>query len=343
MYDSNVYGFGSLLRRYLEYNHISQSEFAQRLGISQKHINEIINNKCEISLELMMVISLITDIDINIIVGMEQEKRIYKYLKNKYKTEKEINNYLKNYHIKELEERNWIIFKDITSPVQNTIDLLEFLNIKDFDTLKKYNKKILYKKKNDADEIKISLWLAHCDKKVKEQKVKEYKKENLEKLLNELKTIRLEKLNEKKLINIFNKYGIFLVIEEALKGSKIRGCTKVKINNPAIYMTKLYKDKASFYFALYHELGHIKSDYNMAKSKVIINSEEKIEKRADLFALNNMIPEKTWNLIIDNIEDIENICKKEKVPVCFATSRLAQRGIITYNSKLYNKYKEIIH
>ena len=106
VYDSNVYGFGSLLRRYLEYNNISQSEFAGRLGITQKHINEIINNKCEISLELMMVISLITDIDINIIVGMEQEKRIYKYLKSKCKTEKEINNYLKNFHIKELQERN---------------------------------------------------------------------------------------------------------------------------------------------------------------------------------------------------------------------------------------------
>ena len=129
MYESNIYGFGSLLRRYLEFNHISQSEFADRIGITQKHINEIINNKCEISLELMMVISLLTDIDINTIVGMEQEKRIYKYLKSKYKTEKEIKNYLKSYHIKELQERNWVTFKDITSPVQNTIDLLEYLNI----------------------------------------------------------------------------------------------------------------------------------------------------------------------------------------------------------------------
>ena len=239
MYESNIYGFGSLLRRYLEFNHISQSEFADRIGITQKHINEIINNKCEISLELMMVISLLTDIDINTIVGMEQEKRIYKCLKSKYKTEKEIKNYLKSYHIKELQERNWVTFKDITSPVQNTIDLLEYLNIKNFDVLKKYNKKILYKKKNDADEIKISLWLAHCDKIIKNQKVEEYKKENLESLLNELKTIRLEKINEKKLIKLFNNYGIFLVIEEALKGSKIRGCTNVKINNPAIYMTKL--------------------------------------------------------------------------------------------------------
>ena len=45
---------------------------------------------------------------------------------------------------------------------------------------------------------------------------------------------------------------------------------------------------------------------------------------------------------VDNLEDIQNICKKEKVPVCFATSRLAKEGIITYNSKLYNKYREMI-
>lgn len=343
MFESNVYGFGSMLRRYLEFYKISQSEFADRIGVTQKHVNSIINNKCDISVDLMIAISLITDIDLNLILGMEEEKKIHNYLKEKFETEKEVNNYLKKFHINELQEKNWLSFKDITSPVQNTIDLLEYLNIRDFEVLKSYNnKKILYKKKDDADEIKVSLWLAHCDKIARNQKVEEYKKENINKLLKELESIRIEKLNEEKLIKLFNKYGIYLVIEEALKGSKLRGCTSVKINNPAIYMTKLYKDKASFYFALYHEIGHVKSDYNMAKSKVIIDSNENIEKRADNFALNTMIRTDIWDKIVKNVDKVESICNDNHIPICFVTSRLAKEGIIKYSSTLYNKYKENI-
>ena len=91
-------GFGSMLRDYLEYNKISQTDFADRLGISQKHMNEIINDKTSISLELMMAISLLTDIDVNLIYYVENKKNVYNKLINKYKTDKEINKLLNSYY-----------------------------------------------------------------------------------------------------------------------------------------------------------------------------------------------------------------------------------------------------
>ena len=60
-------GFGSMLKDYLEYYKISQTDFAERLGISTKHMNEILNGKTNISEELMLGIILITDIDVNLI------------------------------------------------------------------------------------------------------------------------------------------------------------------------------------------------------------------------------------------------------------------------------------
>lgn len=47
-------GFGSMLKDYLEYYKISQTDFAERLGISTKHMNEILNGKTNISEELML-------------------------------------------------------------------------------------------------------------------------------------------------------------------------------------------------------------------------------------------------------------------------------------------------
>lgn len=44
--------FGKYLKDYLEYSNISQTEFAMRMGITQKHMNEILNGKTNITLEM---------------------------------------------------------------------------------------------------------------------------------------------------------------------------------------------------------------------------------------------------------------------------------------------------
>ncbi len=77
-------GFGSMLKDYLDYYKISQTDFADRLGISQKHMNEIINGKTKISPELMILISLLTDIDVNLIFLVEQRKGTYNKLINEF-------------------------------------------------------------------------------------------------------------------------------------------------------------------------------------------------------------------------------------------------------------------
>lgn len=341
MFECNYYGFGPILRDYLNYHRISQSDFAKRLGITQKHMNEILNNKAEISMELMLSINLITDIDVNLIWQAEEEKRVYLYLKENFKDEQELKNYLKTFSIEELKDRNWLRFKDEKSLVQICIDLFKFLSIKNFDTLNNYSEQtILYKKNSQADMNKVMLWIKHCDGLIQDLDICKYDKNKIGDLINDLKKLSLEKFDENKIIKCLNKYGIYLLIEDALTGSKIRGCMMVKGDNPAIYLTRLYKDKSSFYFALYHELGHVKSDYNKAKSKVIIDEDEALEKRADQFALNTMITPSVWSEIIDNIDNVLDICRQNNTPVCFATSRLAKEGYISYKSKLYNNYKE---
>ena len=79
-----IIGFGGYLKDYLEHYNISQVEFANRLDISTKHLNEILNKNIDMSNELMVAISIITDIDINFIVKIENNKKIKQYLINKY-------------------------------------------------------------------------------------------------------------------------------------------------------------------------------------------------------------------------------------------------------------------
>ena len=171
-------GFGSMLKDYLEFYKISQKDFAERLNISYKHMNEIINDETNISEELMLAISLITDIDVNLIFYVENKKRVYKYLIDKYKNEKEVNKYLNSYSLKEMEEKKWIVLKDDVSVAQKALDLLDFLKISNFDNIDNYiDKKILYKKKDNSDITKTYLWIKRCDEICNRQNVLEYSKD----------------------------------------------------------------------------------------------------------------------------------------------------------------------
>lgn len=338
-----MFGFGSMLKDYLEYHKISQSDFADKLGITQKHINNILNENADISEDLMIAISLITDIDVNLITFVETKKKLYNYLNNRFSNEKEINEFLNSFYIKEMEKMNWITLNDKTSYLQNAYDLLKYLNVRDFNIFEKYSKeKIFFKKYDDSNLKKVFLWIKRCDSLIENQNVSSYNSSNMVLLLYDLKKERTRPFNKSSLIKLFNKHGLYLVIEEALKGTKIRGCTKVVGDNPAIYMTCYLKEKSSFYFALYHELGHVKSDYNKAKSKVIIDGDDSLEKRANLFAANQMIDEKIYSEILENIDDKEKICRNNNIPLCFLYSRLAHDKKIKYTDKLYLDSREKI-
>lgn len=335
-------GFGKYLKDYLEFYNISQSEFASRLGITQKHMNEILNGKSDITLEMAVNIEILTKIPISFIINSEHRKKVQKELMDKYKSEKNIDKKMKEeFSLKELNDRKWVDFKDISNPIQNYMDIMEFLKVKDLTALSKIQEKTLFKK-NGNDLNKLNLWIARCDEIAKNQSINKYDSINFLLLISDIKEMSFKKgINIEELQKLLNSYGIYFVVEKALSGTKIRGCFKVKGKNPAIYITKNYIGKDSFYYELYHELGHCKSDYNEAKSKVIVEGNENQEKRADEFALNTMIDKDVWKKIENNIKENElvKISEDYKIPMSFIVGRLAKFNKINYSSKLYNKYK----
>ena len=336
-------GFGKYLKDYLEFNNISQTEFASRLGISQKHMNEILNGKISITLEKAAQIYRLTGIPIEFIINAENRKNVTEYLMKKYGDEKSIQEMIKKqFFMNELVKRNWIDFKDSSNTIQNYMDLIDFLKVSDLEALSMVQEKTLFKKTGE-DMNKISLWIARCDELAKNQVIKEYVPVAFNFLIEDLKSEAYKNYSLENIKTILNNYGIYFVVEKALTGSKVRGCMRVKGKNPAIYITKNYKGKDSFFFELFHELGHCKSDYNEAKNKVIIEGDEKQEQRADEFALNTMIEKDIWKDIEKDYTEnnLLKISKENKIPMSFIVGRLARVGKIKYQSKLYNKYKEI--
>lgn len=335
--------FKDYLIDYLDYYHISKKDFASRIGISQKHLIDILSGKCDIAPWIIISISLITDIPIEYILNIEAnyklEVSIDDYLK---KQSISISKFLNKFNYKELENRNYVKYTDSHDKYEVLKDILKFLRVTSPEKIYLLDKNALYKSKNDKPEL-LYLWLERCYRMTLEQNIREYKKENIDKLVNFILNEAMNNVfNEERLVKKFNECGVYLVIEDDLSGSKIRGAFKVHQNKPAIYLTRKHKRIADIYFALLHEIAHLKSDFNKAKGVNLVsfdNSNEDIELKADNCAYNYMVDNNYYNSICKNNYDIN---KEKKYPKSFIVYRLAHDKIISYNSSMYQKYNVLI-
>lgn len=337
--------FGRELGEFLEYKNISIKEFADRINTTSKNLIDIIKGNVELSQNMIYNISFITGIPVSYIENTEQNYKMDKVIKN-YLDENHlsIRNYINRFSYKELANEYQVKYSDSRNDYAIAKDILKYLRITNPNSLTKENNVIFYKSKNDKPEL-LALWLERCNRIIENQEVEKYTKENINKLVE---FIKMEASNhsfdENKLIMEFNKNGIFLAIQDDLRGTKVRGAFKVLNDKPAIYITRKHKRYADIYFALLHELAHCKSDYNRAKSGSIITmlddkETEDYEIKANMQALDWMVPNKIYDKIKINYENIEEL----DVVKSFFVYRLARDKIIKYSDSLYQKYNPLVN
>lgn len=327
--------FGRELGEYIEFLNMSRKEFAFRVSTSQKNLIDIINGDVELSQDMIYKISLVTDIPVTYIENVEKNFKLNKMIDSFLENHNlKINEYIKRYSIKESKEKYSIDITDSRDSYSIVRDLMRYLRISNLEQLYIEDNSIFYKSKNDKIEL-LALWLERCYKLAVKQKIGEYKKENIDVLVSYIRNLAEKNIfDEKLLVEKFNENGVFLVIEDDLTGSKIRGAFKVLNDKPAIYLTRKHKRIADIYFALFHELAHLKRDYSRAKRGSLIsfdkNDQKDYELNADKQAFNWMIDDKTYNGIKKNYENIKNGVIKS-----FLAYRLANDGIISYKSNFY--------
>ncbi len=335
--------FKDYLKDYLIDKNITNKDFANRIGITEKHLIKILKGEIDLSANIINNISLVTGISKEYIYKMEDnykiENDINEYLKRNNITLKE---YLNNFNYKYLLKTNYINFKNKNKDITILKDILFFLRVPSIEKIYEIDENIYYKSKNDKVEL-LLLWLEKCYKETLKQTIGKYDKNNIRLLVDYiLSEAKQNEFNKEKLIKEFNKYGIYLVIEEDIPGSKIRGAFKVHRGKPAIYITYKHKRLADIYFALLHELAHLKSDYNKAqKTNLVDFIDDKEETERDNQAFDWMVNNKYYydNYINKNY-DIEN---EKNYPKSFIVYRLANDKKIKYNSKIFQEYNKVIN
>lgn len=340
---------GETLEELLNKYSMSQVELANRIGVSKKHINEIIKGKKNISSSMANKLSNVFNLSATFWNNLQ---KIYD---EQYETIMDIENI-------SLEEKNIVIklpldklieygyAEDVYTTIQEKVLFFrKFLGLSNLTNNENYlNSAITFRKsmKLKYDPYVLSIWLQMC---MVETEKKTNNKFDLNILKNNIPRIKSLIIKEditeitKDLENIFSECGVAFTLVHHLTGAPVQGF--IRYYGDIVIMCLTIRNKYSdiFWFTLFHEIGHLLSSRSQKPFVDFLdNSNEEV--MADKFAQNILIEEKKYKELLNNQTIDENIiidfAKECNIIPGIIVGRLQHDGIIGYNQ--YNSLRQKI-
>ena len=255
-----------------------------------------------------------------------------------------------NFPFTEMFRRGW--FKDFFNGTLNEAKefkeelLIQFIGpfkINDFALC--YNRKSDNTKSDNIDDI-LMAWRIRVMNIAATEKLPVWNNENLtEEFFSELAKLSYLQEGPKLAKEFLNKAGIHFVIENHLEKSHLDGSSMLMPDgSPLIALTLRHDRLDSFWFTLFHELAHVKqhlSENNTAYFDDMYNEmSKKIEKEADSYAKEMLIPSQLWKSsglrITSTASDIKEFASKYRISPSIPAGRLR------FENKNYSVFTNLI-
>ncbi|WP_435139100.1 ImmA/IrrE family metallo-endopeptidase [Formosa sp. A9] len=354
---------GQALKFYLTENGWTQDDLAHILTISLKHTNEIIKDKKSISIDTAILLSKVFEMDAYEWMVLDTTFQLSK--KNAQKKEEkeelverqvEVYKYLP---INELLKKGWLKPYNKIDDLNN--QLRAFFGVPknkplDFSTLKLNNVAIEYRKsdayKESANEINAKAWYQMALNHSKKIKVEKYNEKGLIELTNNLHNYTIIKDGIKLFMNDLSKVGVKFVFLSHLSKTYLDGAAFYADNNPVVTLTGRYDRVDNFWFTLAHEVSHILLHLPKNKDNDTIFMDDstsamtsKKEKEANQMAEKILLQDK----ILDFFEQYIGYITEEKVHEFSSIYNIHPSivvGILAFNKKVsystLHRFKESV-
>ena len=310
----------------MEHQGITQKELASYIGSPSK-VSEVLNRKRPLTLKMIRALNTHLNIPAEILLGKKGEIIPTNF------TDIDWN----KFPIIEMHNKNY--FPDFEDTKYKAKDMAEELMRPFLELTRPYLQfQPLFRQhvrsNSEADPYALLAWHAKALSKAIKQPLNTKFKINFinDKLITELLSLSREKNGPKLAQNFLMNYGIHLIIEPKLAHTHIDASVfRVKSENPVIIMTLRYDRLDNFWFTLLHEIGHLylhlgNNNYdNFVDDLQKLNGLDDLEKEADSFASNALIPPRFWksNLLTDfNTEEITSLAESIGVHTAIVAGRI---------------------
>ena len=339
---------GYYIKEIVEESGLTQEDFAKRLDTTPKNLSLLIRGEQNLSIDIAMKLSRMTGTSVSYWLNLQnaydaliaefkskeelaQERLIFSYLDYKY--------FQEYFNLPDLPRK-----RD-----EQIVQVRNFLNVSTLTVFKKPDMAVSFRsatgEMSEANIIKANIMVQIATNIALKTEAPKFNKSLFEEAVRYALTLTKDHSTFYPLIKeAFCKVGVIFVILPNISGSKINGATKKVGNNIMLLVNDRRLNSDTFWFTLFHEIGHIMNgDYGISFDSESGEQEE----IADKYAEDMLIPcDQYQQFIAENRFDIQSIrrfAKRIDRDPGIVLGRLMNDGKVSYDdwslNPLRHKYK----
>lgn len=339
---------GYYIKEIVDESGLTQEDFAKRLDTTPKNLSFLIRGEQNLSIDIAMKLSRLIGTSVNYWLNLQNA---YDTLIAEFKSEEELAEERKifDYFDYKFFRDNYGLL-DLPRQKDEQIKALRtFLNVSTLTVLRKRDMAVSFRSStealSEASTVKANAMVqiaTNIALKIEAPKFNKKKFENAVKY-----ALTLTKNHEEfypLISNAFLEAGVIFVILPNISGSKTNGATKKIGNNIMLMVNDRRLNADSFWFTLFHEIGHIiNGDYGISFEKETGEQEESANK----YAQDSLIPRDKYNDFIEkgqfDLQAIINFADSINRDAGIVLGRLQNDKKVDFNNwtmkPLRHKYK----
>jgi len=317
----------------MEQSGMTRKDLAKYIGSLSK-VSEVLNRKRPLSLTMIRALNEGMGIPADILLKDTNSKLSSK----KYD--------LANFPFAEMFKRNY--FKATYKNIHETKEYGEECLSELFSKFKSRNFEVCYRKSETSlgDKNALMAWQAKALNIVSSEEMPPFDLDAFKTSIGRIIKLSYFPSGIQLIKEALNKIGVHFVTLSHLPKTRLDGaCFFSSKGNPVVAMTIRYDRLDNFWFTLLHELGHIIYGDLKGNKKCIMDdtessqSSDRIEIRADKFARDSFIPQRTWNSRKDLLikkADITDFAEELGISPAIVAGRIRKER------KDYTKFSDLV-
>jgi len=278
---------------------MTQKSLSERMGISEKHLSQIINGEASITVETSLLLENALGGAASFWTNLEKNYQETKARIERASSIKEEIEALPRFPYNELAKRGYV--DQTTNREKRVENLWKFFGVNSLSFVPTTESVAFRKRTNpNIKSEAIATWLRCGEIESKKQSVSNFSESGVKEILGEIKTLSVKKPEDfsEEVRKLLNGVGVSLVYMKHFPGTGVSGAVRWINNNPVIQLSLYYSWADIFWFNLYHELGHLllhgkkEKFIEFDKKELALTKSKEVE--ADEFASNELIPSKSY-------------------------------------------------
>lgn len=341
---------GYYIKEIVEESGLTQEDFAKRLNTTPKNLSILIRGEQNLSIDIATKLSRMLGTTVSLWLNLQQA---YDTMVAEFISEEEL--------VKEREVFKFIDYKyfrdnfglpNLARNIDEQIKTVrEFLGVSSLNVLKENDLAVSFRsyseRLSESNIVKANTMVQIAINKALKIETPKYNRKRFEQAIEYCLT---QTTNHSEFLPLITKElyeaGVVLVVLPNLEGSGINGATK-KVDGKILLMVndrRKYSD--TFWFTLFHEMGHIiNGDYGITFK----DNKDEDECEADLYAQRKLIPQEKYNEFVDRTPffdemSIRRFAMEINRDPGIVLGRLQNDGLVSFkenalSSKLRHRYK----